>query len=390
MLALKLAYKNLIGAGLRTWLNVIILSFAFVMIIWFKGMLDGWDRQAKFDSIAWEFGAGQYWSELYDPTDPFSFTGSQHAIPSDLRSQIDSGTIAPIMVTQGTIYPEGHMQTIILKGIDTRQSFLSLPSAKLDTSISEIPAIIGRNMARTNHLEVGDICTLRWRDDNGTFDADEIMITEIFSTDVPSVDGGQVWIALDRLQEMMLLPDQATIMVVSDPGKNYPEMKGWDFKDLGFLNADIDKILKSKAVGSSTFYFILLMLAWLAIFDTQVLSIFRRQKEIGTYIALGMTKSQVVGLFTVEGAFHSILAIVVGSVYGIPLFIQQSRNGISFGMEGADYGITMAERMYPVYGIGMIIITVLIVVVTTTIVSWLPARKISKMKPTEALKGKNE
>ena len=32
-LAFKLAYKNLIGAGLRTWLNVGILSFAFVLII---------------------------------------------------------------------------------------------------------------------------------------------------------------------------------------------------------------------------------------------------------------------------------------------------------------------------------------------------------------------
>ena len=78
------------------------------------------------------------------------------------------------------------------------------------------------------------------------------------------------------------------------------------------------------------------MLAWLAIFDTQVLSIFRRQKEIGTYIAMGMTKRQVVGIFTVEGAMHSILAVIVGAIYGVPLFIQQSAKGISFGMDAFD------------------------------------------------------
>ena len=46
MLAIKLAFKNLLGAGLRTWLNVTVLSIAFVIIVFYNGMLDGWNRQA--------------------------------------------------------------------------------------------------------------------------------------------------------------------------------------------------------------------------------------------------------------------------------------------------------------------------------------------------------
>ena len=60
-LLFRLAVKNLIGAGLRTWLNVIVLSFSFLIIIWHKGLLDGWDRQAKNETIKWETGGGQYW-----------------------------------------------------------------------------------------------------------------------------------------------------------------------------------------------------------------------------------------------------------------------------------------------------------------------------------------
>jgi putative ABC transport system permease protein len=389
MLAIKLAYKNLIGAGLRTWLNVIILSIAFVMIIWFKGMLDGWDQQAKKDSIAWEFGGGQFWNEQYDPYDPYTLTESHSAIPLELREEISNNDMAPVLIAQGTIYPEGRMQSVLLKGIQPSQNFLLLPTSKLDTSIVEIPAIIGKNMAKRNHLEVGDAVTLRWRDTNGTFDANEILVVDIFETDVPAVDVGQIWISLENLQEMMLMENEATLIVVSDREKSYSDLDNWNFKDLKFLLSDIDKIIQSKTAGGSIFYFILLMLAWLAIFDTQVLSIFRRQKEIGTYIAMGMTKSQVVWLFTVEGAFHSILAVIVGAIYGVPLFIYQSVNGISFGMDGTDYGITMAETLFPLYTLGLVITTIIIVVLTTTIVSWLPARKISKMKPTEALKGKN-
>lgn len=389
MLAFKLAFKNLIGAGLRTWLNVIILSLSFVMIIWFKGMLDGWDRQAKMDTIAWEIGSGQYWEENYDPTDPFSLTESHRALSSEQQNLINKGNLVPVLVNQGTIYPDGRMQNILLKGIDPGQGILQLPSHKLDTAISEIPAIIGSNMAKSNRLEIGDIMIVRWRDANGTFDANEIMIVDIFETNVPPVDVGQIWIPLEKCQEMMLMPNEATLIVaIGADDMVFPEYEGWAFKNHKFLLKDIDDIIKSKSIGGSTFYFILLLLAWLAIFDTQVLSIFRRQKEIGTYIALGMTKRQVVGLFTVEGAMHSVLAVLLGALYGLPLFISQHRHGINFGVSGDDYGITMAETLYPYYTMGLVIVTILIVVLTTTIVSYLPARKISKMKPTEALKGK--
>ena len=131
---------------------------------------------------------------------------------------------------------------------------------------------------------------------------------------------------------------------------------------------------------------LLLIIALLAIFDTQVLSIFRRQKEIGTYIALGLTRSQVVGIFTVEGGAHSILAALLGAAYGIPLFMWLDTIGITFG--GPDMGITVAETIYPYYSAGLIMTSLVLVVVSATIVSYLPARKISKMRPTDALKGK--
>ena len=52
------------------------------------------------------------------------------------------------------------------------------------------------------------------------------------------------------------------------------------------------------------------------------------------------------------------------------------------------FDIPVAEAIFPYYSLRLILITILIVIVTATIVSYLPARKISKMKPTDALKGK--
>lgn len=385
MLAIKLAFKNLLGAGLRTWLNVTVLSFAFVLIIFYNGMIDGWNRQGRNDTQDWEIGQGQFWHPDYDQYDPYTIQDA-HAPLSDLvNSEIKKGNLTPVLITQATLYPEGRVQNAILKGIDPKQNILKLPSADLENVQDAYSAIIGKRMAETTNLKVGDRVLVRWRDKNGMFDAREIQIASIFRCDVPSIDNGQMYVSLSVLQEMMNMKNEATLLVT---GELYEggDIENWKFKDSDFLLTDFDKLIQSKKGGGIIMEGLLLIIALLAIFDTQVLSIFRRQKEIGTYIALGLTRSNVVGIFTVEGGAHSILAALMGAAYGIPFFMWLDTIGITFG--GPDMGITVAETIYPYYSVGLIITSLLLVVISATIVSYLPARKISKMKPTDALKGK--
>lgn len=388
MLAFKLALRNLLGAGLRTWLNVIVLSFSFIIIIWTKGLLEGWDRQARHDMISWEIAGGQYWHSEYDPYDPFTLTDSHATVPASLQQGVTDGTVIPVLITQGSVYPRGMMHAVLIKGIPPKQNVLQLPSSFLEATDGEVPAIIGKAMAESTGLNVGDYVTIRWRDKNGTFDATEVKITTVFETTVPTVDGGQIWLPLEKLQEMMLMPGEATILIRATESGPPLAADSWIFKDQELLLSDIEMIIKAKGSVGLIIWGILLLMAMLAVFDTQVLSIFRRQKEIGTYVALGMTKSQVVGLFTLEGAMNSILAAIVGAVYGIPLLLIQAVKGIKIPMSSSDFGIAMAERLYPVYSLWLIAGTVVIVLLVTTAVSYWPSRRIAKMSPTEALRGR--
>ncbi|MFY0687165.1 MAG: FtsX-like permease family protein [Cyclobacteriaceae bacterium] len=387
MIALNLAFKNLIGAGLRTWLNVIVLSFAFVLMIFYNGMIDGWNRQGRRDTQEWEIGKGQYWHPQFDRYDPYTIQDAHQPISDEVNQLIAKGQLTPMLLTQASIYPEGRMQSVLLKGVDPNQKILKLPTADLKNVQDGYAAIIGRRMADDAGLEVGDQVLVRWRDRNGMFDAIEIKIASIFKTDVPSIENGQMYLDIEVLREMTSMSNEATFLVAGDQS-DLAEMEGWVFKDTDFLLAEFDAIIASKRVGGMIMSGLLLVIALLAIFDTQVLSIFRRQKEIGTYIALGMTRSQVVGVFTVEGGAHSILAAAVGALYGIPLFWWLSKVGIPFGTQNQDMGITVAEVIYPYYGISLIITSIILVVLAATVVSYMPARKISKMKPTDALKGK--
>lgn len=381
-LAFQLAYKNIRGSGLRTWLNVGVLSFTFVVIIFYNGMIDGWNEQARIDATRWEYGNGQLLNENYDPSDPFSLLEGHGILPKS-----EQENLVPILIHQATIYLQGRMLTVQIKGIKANQDVLDLPTKLLNKSNLDFPIIIGQRMARAAGLKVNDEVLVRWRDKNGTFDSQNATVVGIFNTNIATVDANQLWMSIQKLWNLTGLENQSTLFIANTD--YVPKtIIGWRFESKDELLSPLTQLINSKKISGSIIYLLLLGIGLLAIFDTQVLSVFRRQKEIGTYIALGMTRLQVVGLFTAEGSMYSILGSLLGCIYGIPLFIFMSKVGIGMPVSGESVGIILSDRIYPVYGVGLILSTLLIVVFSATIVSFLPARKIAKMNPVEALKGK--
>ena len=41
-----------------------------------------------------------------------------------------------------------------------------------------------------------------------------------------------------------------------------------------------------------------------------------------------------------------------GAVYGIPLFVSQAVNGFDIPADSSDFGLAMAQKLYPVYSLG--------------------------------------
>jgi ABC-type lipoprotein release transport system permease subunit len=411
MTLLKLALKNLLGAGLRTWLNVFVLSLSFVLIIFVRGLIEGMNKQAEQAMVAAEVAGGHFQHPAYDPYDPLTLIDAHGPVPAPLEALAAAGQAAPVLIIQGTIYPEGRLFTVRVKGIDPGQRVVNLPTAVLGgaggaaspdaaapaaAGPDEIPVLIGTRMAKLTGLGKGDTFTLQWRDSKGTFDAREGVVVEIFSTTVQTVDIGQIWVPLALLRDMTGLAGEATIVVLARgtappalaPAGSSAAAPSWVFRGTDYFLADLRSMVAAKTVGSSILYSIMLLLAMLAIFDTQVLSIFHRRREIGTLMALGFTRAKVIGLFTLEGMFNSVLAALVAAVYGIPLLAWIARTGWAMPGDVDSYGFAIGEKLFPAYSAGLVVGTTALVLLVTTVVSFLPTRRIAKLKPTDALRGR--
>ena len=188
---------------------------------------------------------------------------------------------------------------------------------------------------------------------------------------------------------MLDLPQAATLVTLKqDFSGSLQAGDGWIYRDLDYLLADLQEMVKMKRVGGSIFAGLLLGMALLAIFDTQVLSVFRRRREMGTLMALGMTRGRLIGLFTLEGSMNGILALLVGAVYGIPLMYHGVKRGLPLPELADDFGVVLPGRLYSSYSVDLLVWSSVLVLLTVTVVSFLPTRRVSKLKPTDALRGK--
>ncbi|MCK5146174.1 ABC transporter permease [bacterium] len=388
MIILKLAMRNIMGTGLRTWLNIIVLSFAYVAIIFNQGFYYGLFNRVSDARIEAELGGGQFRHRNYDAHDLLTLQDAHGEIPQSMQNRIIQGRAVPILMLQATLYLKGRMRPILVKGIPHDQKLLSIPTHILEKTKGPLQALIGARMAQSTRLRTGDIITVQWKDANGTFDAHDVEIIQIMHTIVPTIDYGQIWVSLHRLQHLVQMKNEATILVIDH--ELLPVWFGhdWIFRDLPWLLRDLYDVEKNRTAASYFLYGLLMMLAMVAIFDTQILSIFIRQKEIGTLISLGMTKSNVVQLFTVEGILHGVLAACFGMLWGFPLLRYFSNAGFAVPDAVDKTGYAIGERLYPVYTLSLVTETVLLVLIVTAIVSYLPTRKIATLKPTDALRKK--
>ena len=387
----KIAMKNILGAKLRTWLNVFVTAISFFMIIFISAMYDGMREHAMQVSIDTEIAGGAYWHPDYVPLDPMTLEDAHSVPPDAVRALVDQKKAISVLVSQASIYPNGRIMPVIMKGITPEQNIVNMPTQTLANNDEvTIPVLIGQGMANDSKLEVGDSFTIRWLDADRTYDADEGIVVHIMDTENFKLDMGHIWVPLEKAQAMLAMEGEATYVTYAE-GLSIVENKGdWVPRDVKYLIRDMEALIKADEPNAAIMYIILLALAAMGIFNAQVLSIFRRGKEIGTLMALGMTRSRVVGLFTLEGGLNAFLAVIMTVILFGPVLWYFGAYGINLGIDYSEgqMGLIIAKRLIPVYSIGLLITTTIIVSIIVLIVSYMPSRRIARMKPTDALRGK--
>lgn len=307
------------------------------------------------------------------------FSGNAYASKSSLMIELgindkDSAVIMPVL-----------------------RKYLSFPNG--DIKIGTPGALIGDKLATFLNMGVGDTIVLIGQGYHGTTAAGKYRIDGIVKIPSPDLDNKIVYLPVDVCQELYNAPGMLTSLAVSVKKNDDSEINrmiktlsselkplkvvGWrEMNELMINQMEADS--KSGAVMIGILYLVIAF----GIFGTVLMMVAERRREFGVLVAVGMQKSKLAAVISVEMFYIGLIGILSGIIAALPSIYYGYYHPIRFSGEMAkiyeDYGMEPVMTFMPFDSYFLWQSVVVSVIVITAIIY--PVRKIYKMEVVSSLK----
>ena len=282
------------------------------------------------------------------------------------------------------------------KKVSTLASLIRKGSYLDDTSAGG--ALIGARLARNLSVRPGDELTLLGQGKDGSVAASVLTVRGIFESGVEDLDRNVLLMSLGDFKEMFTMDGavhQAVITVSSLKTvarvksaltRRLNGEKGLVVLDWMDILPGLLQSIQMDLVSGAIMYLILVIVVSFSIFNTFLMAIFERTREFGVMMAIGTTPGRLMKLVLLESSAMTVLGIVSGMILGSLVTLYFQKHGIY--IEGTadilkQYGIP--ERLYPRLSFLTLVAGPAVVFIITFVSSIIPALKIRRMKPVEAM-----
>lgn len=130
---------------------------------------------------------------------------------------------------------------------------------------------------------------------------------------------------------------------------------------------------------------VILLVIAAGIANALLISLMERTKEIGTLMALGTKRREVLGLFLLETGISSGIAAGLGVLAGGAVVFWLGKIGVSAPVEAMEF-VFGGPRLYFVFSLPVLAVSFVAVVLFSLAVAVFPARRAAALAPVEALR----
>lgn len=244
--------------------------------------------------------------------------------------------------------------------------------------------LLGVRIARRLNLSVGDSVLLQNSDALTRF-----RISGIYETGIDQVDRERVFIHLPAIRALLKRPDGVSFIQINltDPA-DAPALSSriqqivshstmaWQDREKTWLQ--VFSVLRiSSALTIST----IILISGLGMFNTLVMIVVDKTREIAILRSMGYTRNDISGIFMMQGGIILALGILIGWIcaaagtYGlskVPIRIR--------GIFASDSFVVAWDVWHYVWAAAIAAIVVLVA-------SWLPARRAARLEPGTVIRG---
>ena len=260
--------------------------------------------------------------------------------------------------------------------------------------------VLGGRLLSKLKLRVGDKVNAVFSTSFGSFKIATFTIVGRLESGLRYLDESLAYLPLDTAMNLLDLEDAVTEIVVfgRDVGQtgavqrtleSYVKKNGLQIKAVPWyqFNEMIAYVNKAKGIYL-LIYLLIAFLASFVVFNTLMMVVAERTREIGMLTALGLAPGQTKQLFLWEGANVAVLGSLIGAALGGVGNWLLSRIGFDLTKMMNAFGkeLLMPSVIYSKFSLFDILFSFVLGVAVTMIACYLPARRAALLKPTEALR----
>lgn len=414
----RMALRNAVRNRRRTLLAAVAISLSFALLIVFLGIGDG-VHEAMAD-VGVSMGLGH----LIVHRQGFSDDPSLERLleePERLRTEIRGlpgvKQVAPRLRSDALITSGATSVGVALSGVDPAIEPLI---SKIDTPRSMVagealsptpgvqarsalpPIVIGKELARTLDVQVGDRVTLSVRPrGGGETRSGAYAVHGVFATGVHEVDAFWSEIPLKAAQQLTGAEQGVTSLAVfldnvSGTGQGQTRLEralaGQHVEVLSWMQAapDLYSVIVVDQGGLYAMMAILFVVVAAGILNTLLMSVMERTGEFGVMLALGATRGRVAAIVLGEAAVLGTVATAGGLLLGLLANHHFASVGIDLSQMSGDgfqaSGVLLPTHFFAHLYPEKVAYSAVVIAVLVLLGACYPALRAGGLEPVEAIR----
>ncbi len=397
MSTVSLAFKNMMRHRRRAILTAAILAAAISYYIIIDGMLKGFEAESIKNFIRLTSGDLKITSKDFNPDNFQGRIDDPNAVENVLRSSEFVVAFTERLKTMGFLDNGIDQYPVIIVGIDPQKDSTVFDLFKYsDAPMTSGTVLVGKNIASAFGVESGKPLFLNFQGDGGVRVSVERSVIKVAPPD-PSISNSFVFMDINEMRELGNFGNSTTEIAVrtidyrrADHFKKVLAPKLSSFRVLSWRDegADFLTISQVKQKAQGVFLFFIVLIGIIGTANTVLISVYEKVREIGTLKALGMTDSEALRLFVLEGVLIGLIGSIVGvalGAFGNWYFVAHGINLTKlFG--NMEYGYRVMGTVHSVWSVKSLIMGLIIGPLATGFAAMFPARTASRMTPAECLR----
>lgn len=277
--------------------------------------------------------------------------------------------------------------TRILQKVSAGQYFSAQPNAD-----GYFPAMIGRGLANSLRLDVGDEIVLISSGADGSIANDIFIITAIIGN-TTSFDRLGVFLPLTVAQEFLSIGGEVHEFALLARNKHDNEQLAVELQSLmpslnvspwQQIEATFYRTMQSDKQGNYFTMALIVFIVFIGVLNTVLMSVLERTKEFGVLKSIGCRPSELVKLIFIETVMLASISISVGLALILPVIVWFTEVGIKLDIS-VDMGGVVFDTMKGDLSAYVVFMPMGFMLLTAALISLPPGLRAARILPRVAL-----